>query len=843
MQDNNWTKIVLITLYQVIKIMKIAHKLVLSTALTLSLTLAACSKTPQNAQDDVTAAASKILAQMTLEEKIGQVIQADIASITPQLAREYNLGSVLNGGNSAPGGGKIAPPKAWLDLADAYWTASTDKSDGGVGIPLLWGTDAVHGHNNLQSATIFPHNIGLGAANNPALIETIGDITAREVRATGIDWTFAPTLAVAQDDRWGRAYESYSEMPQIVADYSAAMVAGLQGAKTGDDFLTGDNVIATAKHFVADGGTQLGIDKGDTIGPMDDILKLHGAGYQPAIDAGVQRVMASFSSINGTKMHGAKGLLTDVLRGDMGFDGFVVGDWNGHGEIPGCTATDCPDALEAGIDMYMAPDSWKGLYDSLLAQAQSGELSMESLDRAVLRILRVKVRTGLFDAGMPSARASADPALLGTPEHGDIAQQAVRESLVLLKNKTAVLPINPARTVLVAGSGADSMQQQTGGWTLNWQGDGNPNDIFETGETIYAGIKSALAPHGGKAVLSEGGTYTTKPDVAVVVFGEQPYAEYKGDKADLIYEFDDGENLALLRRLKADGIPVVSVFLTGRPLWMNAHINASDAFVAAWLPGTEGAGIADVIIADGTGAPRHDFKGRLSFTWPAKGTGEPINAASGDAVLFPFGHGLSYKAPKPVAVLSEDSGVVRTVNNFKGTIIEKGDAAGPFGFYLGDSSNLNTPAAEFASASLGGAVTSRGIDYKAQEDARQITWAGTGQGVAYVRSRRPVDLSEQKNTVLNIKWRMDARPEGKLMLGMGCGEGCGADIDITDLATRLPEGQWSETKIALACFENAGLDIVNVTQSLRLTADKPARLTLHAATLETSKGDALVCPK
>ncbi len=819
------------------------NKFVTSTALTLTLALTACVESPQNDGVDIDAKALTILAQMTLEEKIGQVIQADIASITPEQAREYNLGSVLNGGNSAPGGGKIAKPDAWIALADAYWIASTDKSDGGAGIPLLWGTDAVHGHNNLQSATIFPHNIGLGAANNPSLINKIGDITAREIRATGLDWTFAPTLAVAQDDRWGRTYESYSENPAIVAKYSEAMVQGLQGDPNSQNFLKSDNVIATAKHFVADGGTQFGIDKGDTIGSIEDILKTHGAGYQPAIDAGVQTVMASFSSINGKKMHGSKDLLTDVLRGDMGFDGFVVGDWNGHAEVPGCTATDCPSALEAGIDMYMAPDSWKGLYVSLLAQAKSGELAMESLDQAVVRILRVKLRSGLFEAGLPSTRSASEPRTLGTPAHGDIAQQAVRESLVLLKNENNLLPLNPNQTVLVTGSGADSMQQQTGGWTLNWQGVGNKNDIFETGETIYAGIKLAMAPHSGTVILSQNGTYENKPDVAVVVFGEQPYAEFKGDKSDVIYEFEDGKNLALLNRLKAQNIPIVSVFLTGRPLWTNAHINASDSFAVAWLPGTEGAGVADVIIGDVDGNARNDFSGRLSFSWPANGSGEPIDIKSGKAVQFPYGYGLSYDTPHKLGVLSETSGVITTGSSFDGTIIEKGDAAKPFAFYLGDSSNLNTPAGEFISSSLGGTITTRGVDYKAQEDAREITWNGSGKANAYIRSRRSVDMSGDRNRVLSITWRIDAAPEGPMQLSMGCGDGCGAEMDITNLVSNLPKGQWTETQIPISCFKTAGLETSHVNQALNLTTSSKARVTLHAATLKTASNPLISCPK
>ena len=309
-------------------------------AVALSLVLASCGN-----EDTTEAQARKILAKMTLEEKVGQVIQGDISSVSPQDARNYNLGSVLNGGNSAPGGGKTASWKEWVNAADAYWKASTDKSDGGLGIPLLWGTDAVHGHNNLQMAVIFPHNSALGATGDADLMQRIGRATAREVKATALDWVFAPTLAVATDDRWGRAYESYSEDQNLVSDLGAAILLGLQGRPGDKNFLGQDRVVATAKHFVGDGGTQYGIDKGDTIGSAEDIKDIHAFPYHAAIENDVQTVMASFSSVNGEKMHGSKMLLTEVLRDEMGFDGFVIGDWNGHAEVPGCTATDCPDFL------------------------------------------------------------------------------------------------------------------------------------------------------------------------------------------------------------------------------------------------------------------------------------------------------------------------------------------------------------------------------------------------------------------------------------------------------------------------------------------------------------------
>lgn len=789
-------------------------------------------------------AAKAILAKMTLEEKIGQVIQADISDVTPEQAKDYNLGSVLNGGNSAPGGGKVAPPQAWVDLADAYWDASTDKSDGGVGVPLLWGTDAVHGHNNLQTATIFPHNSALGATHNPSLIRKIGDVTAREIRATGLDWTFAPTLAVARDDRWGRAYESYSENPELVAKYSKAMVEGLQGIKGEDDFLIGNNVMATAKHFVGDGGTQFGIDKGDALGDVDAILDMHGAGYGPAIEAGVLSVMASFSSVNGEKMHGSKTLLTDTLRGKMGFKGFVVGDWNGHAEVPGCTATDCPEALEAGIDMYMAPDSWEGLYTSLLSQAKSGELDMNRLDEAVERILTVKFKSGLMDAGRPSSRATSDVSKLGTAENREIARQAVRESLVLLKNNDNILPLNPTSTILVTGSGANSMQQQTGGWSLNWQGDGNSNDDFKTGETVLSGLQNAMSNAGGNAVYSETGAFTEKPDVAVIVYGEQPYAEYRGDRSDLVFEFENGKNLALLNSFKDQGIPVISVFLTGRPLWVNPHLNSSDAFVVAWLPGTEAGGIADVLVADKDGAARHDFKGKLSFSWPADGSGMPINTPDTDGVLFPYGYGKTYEDAHHFALLSEDPKIANLGANFDGSILTRGDAAAAFGFFVGDSSNANTPITALRGKSLGGGISIRGTDFKAQEDARILTWSGNGFASASVKTLRDVDLSalgDMDALALEIDWRVDEAPDTQMSLSMGCGEGCGGALDVSKMLKNLPANEWTTSSISLTCFANAGLEPAKVETLLKLETESAASVAIHSAKI-TPSGDSAHCP-
>jgi beta-glucosidase len=412
---------------------------------------------------------------------------------------------------------------------------------------------------------------------------------------------------VVQDDRWGRTYESYSEEPAIPIDYAGAMIEGVQGKVGTKDFLSPTHVIATTKHFLGDGGTG-GRDQGDAQISEEVLRDVHLGGYPAALEAGTQSVMASFSSWNGVKMSGNKSLLTDVLKRRMGFDGFVVGDWNSHGQVAGCSNENCPQAINAGLDMFMysGPD-WKKLYQNTLAEARSGEIPAARLDDAVRRILRAKLRAGLFERGRPSTRAVAGHFdLIGAPAHRAIARQAVRESMVLLKNE-GVLPLKPSANILVAGGGADSISQQSGGWTITWQGTDVANSVFPNGETIWRGIAESVRAAGGTATLSADGSFATRPDAAIVVFGEQPYAEFRGDRPNLEYSPDDKSDLALLKRLKAAGVPVVAVFLSGRPLWVNAELNASDAFVAAFLPGTEGGGVADMLFRKRDGGIAQDF--------------------------------------------------------------------------------------------------------------------------------------------------------------------------------------------------------------------------------------------
>ncbi len=575
-----------------------------------------------------------LLARMTPAEKVGQLMQADIGSITPDDLRHYPLGSVLNGAGVAPGNDKLASPREWLKLADRFYEASMAAAHG---VPVMWGTDAVHGHNDIPGATIFPHNIGLGAARDPALLERIGAITALEVRVTGLDWTFAPSVAVVRDARWGRTYESYGDHARLVAECGAALVEGLEGRPRTSAFLGAAHVLATAKHFIGDGGTG-GQDEGDNTAGEEELREVDATPYVAAVGVGVQTVMASFSSWQGVKMHGNRALLTGVLKERMGFDGLVIGDWDGHAQVPGCSSVSCAPAVNAGIDVLMAPGSWRDLFVNTLAQVNSGEIPASRLEDAVRRVLRVKLRAHLPEEGRPSSRPFAGRLeLLGSPAHRAVARQAVRESLVLLKNDRRLLPLEPRARVLVAGDGADNVQKQCGGWTIDWQG-ASPNDEIRPAESIYAGIRAAVTAAGGSAELSPGGEYSARPDVAIVVFGENGYAEGLGDVPSLAYG-DEQRTVTLLERLRAQRIPVVAVLLSGRPLSIEAELAASDSFVAAWLPGAEGGGVADVLFRTSDGAVAHDFRGRLPLKWPRAPTargGEPAGP------LFPYGYGLSY---------------------------------------------------------------------------------------------------------------------------------------------------------------------------------------------------------
>ena len=789
-------------------------KLTLAAA---SVALAACATTATGpatpapvissaaqATDSVEARIDTLLAAMSIEQKVGQIIMPDISAITPEDARRYGFGTILNGGNSGPSGNERAPASEWLALADAYWDASTAaRSDGRPSIPLLWATDAVHGHSNVVGATLFPHNIGLGATGNEDLIRRIGQATAAEIGVTGIDWTFAPTIAVARDDRWGRTYESYGEDPALVSRLGAAMVEGLQGRVGTADFLGPRHVVATAKHFFGDGGTN-GRDQGDTVGNEADLIALHASPYPPALEAGAQTVMASFSSINGVKMHGSAEFLTGLLRGQMGFDGLVVGDWNGHGQIPGCTNSNCPQALLAGLDVYMVPEEWRALHATLMTQVSDGTIPMSRLDEAVRRVLRVKLRMGLFERGRPSSRPLAmQPTLLGSPDHRALARQAVRESLVLLSNRNGILPLDPRSTILVAGDGADDIAMQSGGWTISWQGGGDlTNADFPGAQSIFGAISEQVTAAGGQAMLSQDGSFERRPDVAVVVFGERPYAEFAGDVPSLAYA--DSRALQMMRRLKSQGIPVVALFLSGRPMWVNREINTADAFIAAWLPGSEGGGVADMLLRDAAGGIRSDFTGRLSMSWPARCDQFDNNAGSPNyAPLFPLGYGLRLadRAAEPPASLSESCSFLEQATVAQ-TMMRAGMAIAPFRFQLENALGERVALSGNRGQTSDGNLRVVPRDRNAQEDARELIWSGpaawlvTGQAPTTGGSSQNADAGRESQIELDVM--VTARPAQPVYLS--CGAECQARVDLTAAVTQAEGKGWRTMRVASRCL-------------------------------------------
>ena len=591
----------------------------------------------------------RIVAGMTLEQKVGQMTQPNIWAVTPDDVRRYYLGSILNGGGAWPGNKKHASVADWLDLSKRYYDASM-STDMAIKIPVIWGTDAVHGHNNVYGATIFPHNIGLGAAHHPELLTRIGHATARAVRATGITWVFAPAVAVAENPRWGRTYESYSSDPELVRSYAAAIVRGLQG-----DLKGGDDVLATPKVWIGDGATFHGKEQGEIRASEGHLIRTQSAGFYGALDGGAQTVMASYASWTDTaanrpwgKTHGNHYLLTDVLKKRLGFDGFVVSDWNAIEQIPGCTKMHCPQAVNAGIDLFMVSDDWKEFIANTVADVRSGAIPMGRIDDAVSRILRAKLRSGLFDAS-PATGPHPDPSAISDAASRALAREAVRKSLVLLKNERHTLPLPIDGRVLVVGAGADSMADQTGGWSLTWQGNDNSNADFPNGETILGAIRKTLGA-GRVDYRPDGkGVNLRRYRAIVAVAAENAYAEGDGDigfPATMRHSARYPADLVALDRVAGKGVPVVTILLSGRPVSANDLINRSDAFIAAWQPGTEGRGIADMLFAGRNGRPAYDFSGRLSFDWP-RDCLRPGNAQ------FRRGYGLSYRRPARLARLPD----------------------------------------------------------------------------------------------------------------------------------------------------------------------------------------------
>jgi beta-glucosidase len=769
-----------------------------------------------------------LLKSMTLEEKVGQMVQGDIASITPDDLHRYKLGSVLAGGLASPNNDVHAGPGDWLQLVDRYYRASiADRSPAHPPIPIIFGIDAVHGDAKVRGATIFPHNIGLGAAHDPALLQRIGQATAEEAAATGIDWVFAPTVAVVRDVRWGRSYESYSEDPALVAQYAPAMVTGIQGTLGPNEVLAQGRTLSSVKHFLGDGGTIDGRDQGDNLAPEMVLRDVHAAGYPPAIAAGAAIVMASYNGWHGVKLHASHSLITDVLKGRLGFNGFVVSDWNAQEEIPGCTKLSCPAMIMAGVDMAMAPDGWKQFYENTLAQVRSGVIPQTRIDDAVRRILRVKARFGLFDRKPPTERPGAgDFSGFGGAAHRALAREAVEKSLVLLKNEHHTLPLAPKGRFLVTGEGADDIGQQSGGWTVDWQGAHNQNADFPGATSIYGGIKRAVEQAGGAAILSPDGSFTERPDAAIVVFGETPYAEYIGDRDTVEFSPGDKHALALMKKLRAQNIPVVAVFLSGRPLWVNPEINASTAFVAAWLPGGEGEGVADLLFQNKDGKAAHDFTGTLPFSWPASGMPVAFDTAGHvTGALFPRGYGLTYASDTSVAELSEDAKLPAD-HQVLNTLFHAGHVTAPWSIIVADdAAQVRLTMQEQASPA--GAVTAT-----INGDAASVRWAGGQKGIwAIDGGEHPVDFSglARDHKSLTLLYRLDRPLTGTVTISMGCGGECRGTIDISHAIAAKADKSWQTLSIPLACFADQGTDFTHVLTPLALASSEPNSLSIRQA--------------
>ncbi len=581
------------------------------------------------------------LERMTLRQKIGQMTMAERLSITPEDVKNHALGAILCGGGSHPGDNTLDD---WIAMNDAYWQAAVGDEDS-PGIPILVGVDAVHGHGNLKGATVFPHNIGLGAAGDPELVAAVARATAREILASGLEWNFAPALSVVQNCKWGRSYESFGSDPDLVATLGASYVEALQA----------EGVIGCVKHWVGDGGTWQGMDQGETTLPWEDLEATHIAPYYPSIEQGVMSVMVSFNSWNGDKCHGHRFLVTELLKEKLGFEGIVLSDWDGIDYLDEDYGAAIRKSVNAGLDMFMISERWKEFIDTFERQVLEGHVDIARVDDAVRRILCTKLRYGLFDMPRPANRPGIGNSDFACAAHRELARRAARQSQVLLKNERETLPLNRGQRILVAGKNAHNLGHQCGGWTVSWQGE-TGNDTIR-GETIWEGIR-ALAPN---AELSDGldgsDADPERHDIAVVVIGEKPYAEGHGDirpgdhlfveagsringlmnpleayAGTFVHSEVHPEDLACIRNIAARGIPVVAVLVSGRPLIVNGELDASAAFVAGWLPGAEGRGVAEVLMGD------YEFTGRLPTPWP--GPEHKDGLLPGTGAVFPIGHGL-----------------------------------------------------------------------------------------------------------------------------------------------------------------------------------------------------------
>jgi beta-glucosidase len=610
----------------------------------------------QDAAQPVEARVSDLLVRMTTEEKVAQMIQPAFSSITPAEVAQLSIGSVLAGGD----GNGDDSPESWLALVQSYEEAAPQSR---LGIPLIFGWDAIHGSGHLKGGTLFPQDIGLGATRNPELVQQVARVTADEMAAVGVQWNFAPVVAVVQDTRWGRTYESFAENTELVTRLGEAYVRGLQsvdGIKNLDDPLA---VLATPKHYLGDGGTTWGssrqnimdkqymLDQGDMRVDEATLRQRYLPPYKAVVEAGALSVMPSFSSWNGTKMHGNQYLLTDVLKQELGFDGFLISDWEAIGQLSGDAYDQVVKAINAGVDMYMGTE-WQNFYTQLQRAVKAGDVPMTRLDDAVARILRAKFTLGLFEHPYADREAYQR---IGSPEHRAVAREAVRQSLVLLKNENQTLPLaKDTPLIFVAGQAAEDIGLQSGGWTITWQG---KEGKIMPGTTILQGIKELAGPQ-AQVVYDRFAQFAevkgtqgsvAKADVGLVVVAEKPYAEGVGDEVDPKLSQKD---VVLIEQMRQHAEKVVVVMLTGRPIEITEQLPLAEAWVAAWLPGAEGNGVAEVLFGD------DEFKGKLPFTWQRWNSQLPFDFAnlptSGcDAPLFPYDYGLTTKDKSPAPLECE----------------------------------------------------------------------------------------------------------------------------------------------------------------------------------------------
>ncbi|WP_210571673.1 glycoside hydrolase family 3 N-terminal domain-containing protein [Streptomyces sp. GESEQ-4] len=609
-----------------------------------------------------------LLSRMTLDDKLGQMTQIEKDALVPQSdLATYRIGSVLSGGDST-----VSPNNAqtWADTYDSLQRAALGTP---LGIPMIYGIDAVHGHNAVRGATLFPHNIGLGATRDPALVQRVGRAVAEEVAGTGIDWSFAPCLCVARNDRWGRTYESFGEKPEL-ATSMATFVTGMQGASPGGDPAS---VLATAKHYLGDGGTTGGVDQGNTELSEAELRAIHLPPFQEAVRRGVGSVMLSYSSWNGVKSHAHKYLVTDVLKGELGFSGFVVSDWAAVDQLDGqsgFTGAEISTAVNAGVDMVMVPHDYKKFLGLLRGEVTAGRIAQERIDDANRRILTKKFQLGLFERPLTDRSYTSS---VGSAEHRALARQAVRQSQVLLKNDGGVLPLAKNAKLFVAGKSADDIGNQSGGWTLGWQGRSGP---VTEGTTILQGLRTAATDPSRITYDRYGNGIDGSYTAAVAVVGETPYAEMHGDRPGSMGL--DQEDLQTLARLKASGVPVVVVLVSGRPLDVAAQLPDWKALLAAWLPGTEGNGVSDVLFGD------HAPTGKLPMTWMRGASQQPINDGDGKSPLFPYGHGLTYGTnpdpdpdpdpePEPKACTAQFKVASSWSGGYQGEMTVKNSGTGP----------------------------------------------------------------------------------------------------------------------------------------------------------------------